>query len=513
MTSMQRQEGNTYRSVKEPDYGILTYTWGRWPAPGGPHIAISGTTWTIPAVKESMFTVESFQNVIRKMGEAHDFAWIDVVCIDQENYDVKMDEIGRQVGIFNLAARVYLWLWTLPITRLQSACDEVDYSSGYIYTMDETDRDARTLLKSLDSSLETLLSDWWFTSLWTLQEGILRPDAILLSREAEHVRIRHSTPYTMMELRFVTNAFWNLRCALETDSLRPKDALLNDLGQAVVQRLKRAGYSSDPFSSNPNMQWGAARWRTASSEQDRVYGIQAIYNIRVGDTAPNAVRRQDRPLSELHMEFAATINAKSPLLGQMFVHSEPPPSGRTWQLSPNIRVPYEFCSYNDSSRGTCSITGNPAGDAQIEGQICFLNDIAQFWNAAVIHRTLGGVYLNVAVDRYIVQRHPAIYSVPEDLTARDNYITSSNVVNNSAILVDSVLKVFGAGSVSVLALGTITIDGDASHSFGLLLLHTPDDRTRTKRIGICRWFIPDPVQDEPSLFESVEWVQHRGSLG
>lgn len=95
-----------YGSIREPAYSILTYTWGRWPAPNGPHIDVSGTTWDIPAVDESMFSVASFHQVIKKMGEVNEFAWIDVVCIDQENYAVKMDEIGRQVGIFANADHV-----------------------------------------------------------------------------------------------------------------------------------------------------------------------------------------------------------------------------------------------------------------------------------------------------------------------------------------------------------------------------------------------------------------------
>ncbi|KAK8127844.1 hypothetical protein PG984_008952 [Apiospora sp. TS-2023a] len=507
MTSMERQEGNIYGSVKEPDYGILTYTWGRWPAPGGDHISISGTTWAIPAVKESMFTVASFQNVIQKMGESHDFAWIDVACIDQENYAVKSDEIGRQVGIFHLAARVYVWLWKLSTTQLQNACDEVDESS-YLNFMEETPRDMPTMLKLLDASLETLLGDWWFSSLWTLQEGILRPDAIILSREAEHVRPHISTEYPVIELKFLANTFWNIRVALETETERPKEESLNGLCKSIIQRIKRAGYLSNPFASNPNIQWGAARWRTVSSEQDRVYGIQAIYNIRVGDSAPNAVKRKDRRLSELQLEFTSIINAKSPLLGQMFVHQDPPPSGSTWQFSPNITVPPEFGSYDDKSFfNACTIAGSPAGFAQIEGQICFLKDIDRFWNTNATHRAAGGVYVKVVLDEYIVRNHQAIHSVPEDLTESDNFITSLKAVNGSTILVNSVLKEFGVESVSVLRLGN-SVQKSQPHDIGLLLLHTPEDRTQTTRIGICAWYL----LGGGTPLESVKWVQYQGIL-
>lgn len=48
-------------------------------------------------------------------------AWIDVMCIDQENYVVKMDEIGRQAGIFANADRVYVSLWTLNRVSMESS--------------------------------------------------------------------------------------------------------------------------------------------------------------------------------------------------------------------------------------------------------------------------------------------------------------------------------------------------------------------------------------------------------
>lgn len=59
------------------------------------------------------------------MGQSTTWAWIDVACIDQANYAVKMDEIGQQVGIFANAARVYAWLWRLPGHEMQAAMDAV----------------------------------------------------------------------------------------------------------------------------------------------------------------------------------------------------------------------------------------------------------------------------------------------------------------------------------------------------------------------------------------------------
>lgn len=105
LTSLERQNGNIYGGEREPPYSILSYTWGRWYVANGPRLPISGVTWTIPAVNESRaFSVASFHDVIRQIGKHSRFVWLDVACIDQENYPVKMDEIGRQAGIFAKAS-------------------------------------------------------------------------------------------------------------------------------------------------------------------------------------------------------------------------------------------------------------------------------------------------------------------------------------------------------------------------------------------------------------------------
>ncbi|KAF2252752.1 hypothetical protein BU26DRAFT_418943, partial [Trematosphaeria pertusa] len=102
MTSVERHGACTYSTTEAPKYAIITYTWGRFQAPDGcPALPVKGTTWQIPPVKETCFSVESFQRVINCIGEKYEWLWLDVACIDQENEDVKMSEVARQVGIFH----------------------------------------------------------------------------------------------------------------------------------------------------------------------------------------------------------------------------------------------------------------------------------------------------------------------------------------------------------------------------------------------------------------------------
>jgi hypothetical protein len=45
--------------------------------------------------------------------EGLEWSWIDIACVDQENRDVKMDEVGRQASIFLEAADFFVWLSSL----------------------------------------------------------------------------------------------------------------------------------------------------------------------------------------------------------------------------------------------------------------------------------------------------------------------------------------------------------------------------------------------------------------
>ncbi|KAI0899296.1 hypothetical protein F4806DRAFT_333206 [Annulohypoxylon nitens] len=514
MTSVERQDGNTYgpNNEQEPNYSILTYTWGRWPAPGGPHIPVSGTTWAIPAVDEAKFTVASFREVINKMGQIHDFAWIDVVCIDQENYDVKMDEIGKQVGIFANASQVYVWLWSLPSPQLQDVYDTItrcgaslDKDGGAFRPLPQTasysvmyddavpsndcqegdeatlDQIPHTILSSLEVSIKTLLGDPWFSSLWTLQEGLLRQDAIFLSQSVEYVQHRVGFANPEAEIFSLVSAFSAIRAGLESYNGRAMEPSYGDLVNSVIETIQRSGYPARTLANNPNIQWAAAQLRNATNAEDRIYGIMALYNIQVGDAAPNVVQRKNPSLSELEREFAIALNAKSPLLGQLFVHAGPKrPRGKSWEISRDIRVPYDFAYWDEQKFSDyCSITGLSTGSAKVQGTICFLKDLKRLWAESSKNKELHNMTysFNVILDEYIIKEHPAIIVTP---TNREN--GGANGIKAAFTLIDTTLEEFGEGAVSVLELG-----GWLRDLYGLLLIHPPSDRSQAKRIGICRW--------------------------
>lgn len=223
MRSVKRLEGNTYDGVLKPKYNILSYTWGRYEVSNGmqskvtPRLNVSGTTWAIPAICEGCaFSAAAFERVLRRISpppttKGHRFVWVDVACIDQENYADKMAEIGRQAGIFANAEDAFVWLWTVSTPALSRSLGEMTrfwprqcrLTSPDAPPVSET-RESHThneaiMMPRLRESVDTILDDPWFSSLWTLQEQGLRLDATLISGECEPVEVEFSLDSEFMD--------------------------------------------------------------------------------------------------------------------------------------------------------------------------------------------------------------------------------------------------------------------------------------------------------------------------
>ncbi len=357
MNSVKRDQFNVYSGVpgvekaEKPKYSILTYTWGRWKirnAKGCPALPVLNTSWDIPAVKEEHFTVEEFQRVVNLLGnDGIDWAWIDVACIDQEDEEANAEEVGRQASIFKNSHRVFVWLSHLHRDVLTSAVVSIQESG--LALRDHLDKLPTSLpiedvIGSLHREFNVVFADPWFSSLWTLQEVILRNDAIALSKEAEALVWDHDH-YTYMTM-FI-NRCQNVFQDLESVEKRIKKFTGQDSARGserqeikkqiceMKQLILQAGFHF-LFSNNPNVQYGIARYRRTSRDVDRVYAIMQIYNLRVG----TSIRPKEQPpLAELIDEFAAAINQRCPIMGQMFVHTQVPEQFKSWRITEFSTVP------------------------------------------------------------------------------------------------------------------------------------------------------------------------------
>ena len=352
MTSLQRAGESTYGKCKSPRYAILTYTWGRFRAPGGSRaLDVKGLTWEVPPIKEDHFTVDAFQKVIAHMGQSVDFAWIDICCIDQEDSATKMYEVGRQAGIFKQAKYAYAWLNFHPHDELQSLFDTIldldNIISGWgLWEMSDLQKQSVILkLQHILSTLNSLLQDPWFTSLWTLQEAVLRRDAMMLSKRGQPLKLSHNREHNI-SLEMFCNSCWNMLVDIDAyaDDWPPEAIPLN----RRIQQIIRTSGLFFSLTNNPNVQYGMAYYCVTRHPLDRVYAIMQIYGFRLGESInPGVVVT----LEDLELQLAQQLTSRSPMLSQWFVHTAKPLEHRSWMISQRSHVPDElmlYPSYSDN---------------------------------------------------------------------------------------------------------------------------------------------------------------------
>ncbi|KAI4600083.1 hypothetical protein KJ359_001185 [Pestalotiopsis sp. 9143b] len=183
-------------------YGIISHTWGRWRQDNS--VKVDGVPWLVPSL--SRYDVRGIPQMIHDAGFPEPYVWIDLFCIPQEmattwQAEICKQELPRQAAIFQNAATAVVWLsdiddWSAidPIISWLS----LEYMSAH--SMLEYDRafdiaSAREVIREQASSsdglsISTIEKDGnvrqgppgWFTSLWTLQEVMMRPDMILVDR-------------------------------------------------------------------------------------------------------------------------------------------------------------------------------------------------------------------------------------------------------------------------------------------------------------------------------------------
>jgi hypothetical protein len=344
MSSVERYGAYMYGEHSEPHYVVLSYTWGRYKAPSGSSISISGLQWEVPAIDPEHFSVQELQNLIAQVGTVCDWLWIDIACINQQDEVAKAREVGRQAGIFSNAGGAIVWLNRTPKAFLQAFCEHCFWND----TKGDTDslipgvRPGDVTAQStyanalyiLHNYLDSLFSDPWFTSLWTLQENLLRRDALPFSSEGYPLTHEVWGSVNMwMISNFMSNVYKDLVHSRRLNG--HASAEIHELEQRVMQMLERFGYD-DTGIKNPNKGYSLAQHRVTKRPLDRIYGIMQTYELRLGKSQNPA---WDGTLEDLVDELAESLVNRSPMLSQMFTHKISPPDGKSWRITQNIRIP------------------------------------------------------------------------------------------------------------------------------------------------------------------------------
>ena len=412
-TSYEWKEGNRYGEQGlehiEPQYSILTYTWGRWRLKEIPvkekrelyAIPVEQVPWDIPCVEPKHFTRDDFLRVLETMTidyeasrhrwipdkdaqeyvyksvpEEHDveFVWFDVACLDQRPDSATMDsEKGRQVAIFSKAKKAFAWLSTQELLDLQTmdmlleafrdTLDGIKLGLGYeafdIWT------------RILRDKLQTFLEDPWFTSLWALQESFLRSDAVFLSREGKTVRldIWPDVPKMLKDKHWMLDDLpayvlpYELSNFDDSNSVEARNPSQIPFGvHDLVDLCQRMTVWSARTSAVPTQAWEdimelwrkvgiaqiasgnlfaisvAAARRKCTRSEDRIYGIQQLFQLRLGNTAVGKAG-QKFTQDQLQDELTTTLLKTQPALSQMHVFSTPVALGNAWKMNESSVFP------------------------------------------------------------------------------------------------------------------------------------------------------------------------------
>lgn len=569
MVSILRSGSSTYGDTVRPKYSILSYTWGRWQVrqpdvlTDGPetlHLPVEGVTWQIPIISEDHFTVDAFQRVVDQLGRLGEteWAWVDIACIDQENDLVKMDEVGRQASIFKNASKAFVWLSHTSASFLSEAFPAI---FSYIDRLDFLHEDYESTavqrnLEGLRDVLDGIFGDPWFSSLWTLQEYTLRPEARILDMNAECSRVSDEEYYgeptttvcdtenqglshldrsmgdLAMILRTVTSELDNFAMMNGRFSEDPsRDAMKLSMAQDIIALIRSFGCGTDgPLQvTNPNVQYGAAKFRKTTRDEDRIYAISQIYNVRVG----RAVRPEDhsQTLDGLVEEFGLAINTRSPLYGQLFIHTGSPPCrGRTWCITEDSEVPWHLVRVEPPVEVTSSIRQavDGLGGVEIEGRC------SSFWH---LHEACLNAeksfdaffaHFSLCLDKHVrqlVDPERQLYEITSYLHLGEEcttYLTRLGPKENLVVML------LGTGA-PVTTKGSWDLVGGLplaprSH-YGVLLQEVEVvsesgsgmTSTRTKayqRLGICRWQGPGLSNDSARSFDALlGWDAVLGELG
>lgn len=195
-------------NVLREGYIAVSWTWGRFQAKNGfqkQFLKVGGTDWRVPSLPKGTSGHELLDDLkacLRKVPNYRYF-WVDVLCIDQGfgSGRERQAEIEKQAKIFADAAGVLCYLWQEEqsdgLSRSVDGLGEL-LRWALVFKDDEQHSamfDSVPDLSSYHQLFDRLRSNDWFTSLWTLQEIVLAPAGVWMTRYG-HVCYLNDQPVT-----------------------------------------------------------------------------------------------------------------------------------------------------------------------------------------------------------------------------------------------------------------------------------------------------------------------------
>ncbi|KAF2252729.1 hypothetical protein BU26DRAFT_501041 [Trematosphaeria pertusa] len=521
MTSYEWQPGNRYGRYTSPKYNALSYTWGRFALGIGEKthvrgLRVNGITWDIPRIDpETHFSVEAFEKVIRQAVKDHmyhnrwsarqrdlRFLWLDIACIDQTFPRWATLEIGRQAAIFGRANRVYVWLSHHQTNGLKSCLSGILSASDKAYPSTDDLRTASPpnvrdfagdWVQNMTLALHSLLADPYFSSLWTLQEGYLSPGAILMSQEADTIIEKNESSVTLYDLARSLGRI-HRRCVtlIEVDS-NQRDAFWH-----LAERIVKSGIGLY-IMAQPMVLYGISRYRRTTYPQDRIYGIQQVFDFRLGRTNPSSDPNRSYTLEELEDELGKKLLETWPSMSQLFVHSMIPSIGRGWHMTNESVIP----SFGHNGRQVPSgflracrlLTADHNGATWgfVKGLSCTFGRMKDAWRELYGYKDNyqhGNVVFchRIALDEELRAQLPGIPMIcpPAGRVQHD--------------LAEAIADLEIGTQLRVILLDGIEPSQNWATYYGILVLFQEKEGTRYwHRLGICQWITVEELDDNEAV--------------
>ena len=369
--------------------------------------------------------------------------------------------------------------------------------------------------------------DPWFTSLWTLQEAFLCPHAYLLPREA-------TTPvHTLADLcrwcETIHKACMNTRMFEKISQGLPtaEKLILREKYMFEVELMITDRSLTALASRNPMALYGAASYRKTRNELDRVYGIEQVFGLRLGTSAPGSSNQGIHPLI-LENELGTKILETYPVLGQMHVFTEPIEWGRGWKISGSSRIPDLGLGTNLASlqfTPTYRLATERAGHMRwgfFDGRICSFERMRKAWvtvssSPQWVHNHQSISPQHIALDVFLNHKKPEYRHIPSDKLGPEGWESPYPAVwgysrdiprgkeqhELASWMSQRLDELFKGKRIVVLYLGCFEDEPERGmlqptslrpqYKVGLILIESEyNDVSYWRRLGFCIWECADP---------------------
>lgn len=177
--------------------------------------------WLVPENRK--FDVRELPRGLETLGTnlRLDYVWLDLLCIPQNRSEDAQREIARQAAIFGNAKVAVAWMsdlssWTATRQSLEWT---ILLQCAEVVRRQPNHRNSSDLARHIEGEQHALyekmlqhqgsngqadpsqaLTEFWFTSLWTLQESIMRPDMLLANQHWDFLTIGKSEMVSLDDL-------------------------------------------------------------------------------------------------------------------------------------------------------------------------------------------------------------------------------------------------------------------------------------------------------------------------